>query len=479
MIKKISNKKNINVVIATLLAGFIIHVPLITKNIITADSLLNSYYYNSYINELTVGRIGLYIMGLFKSFLVFPEISLLGSLLLIAILNIYILDFFNIKGNFYKILLSILIVINPITSAILLSSHYSLAIFLSIFLSFYALYYIYNSKFKYKYIVSGILLFITLTIYQPSISVFLSMLVLHSIRLILSKKIKYKELLFNFLTFVIPTIIYIGLISLLIVFIRVDNALLLHFSTITDIGRNIVRSYVNFFNYFAGNSIVKNTYLYTYIINFILFVIMILGIVKSTLKAKLDTKNLVIMILLILAIPLVFNCTLLYSSEIEFNLLFAGSYLLFIPFILSLDNYNYSYIFILLCMFLLFRNYTIQDRATYYTLENTYNKTYAMLSDIYTKNNERRPLMITGELASNKTINNIVRLNYGFVANDELIKDDYKNRSIGIVKFYNYYLGLDVKYVSEKKYEKIIKSKKYKKMKKYMIIEDTFVVKLK
>ena len=64
MMKKISNKKNINVVIATLLAGFIIHVPLITKNIITADSLLNSYYYNSYINELTVGRIGLYIMGL-------------------------------------------------------------------------------------------------------------------------------------------------------------------------------------------------------------------------------------------------------------------------------------------------------------------------------------------------------------------------------------------------------------------------------
>ena len=87
--------------------------------------------------------------------------------------------------------------------------------------------------------------------------------------------------------------------------------------------------------------------------------------------------------------------------------------------------------------------------------------------------------MITGKLSSNKTISNIVRLNYGFVANDELIKDNYKDRSKGITKFYNYYLGLDVKYVDEKKYNKIMDSKQYKKAKKYSVIEDTFVVKIK
>ncbi len=479
MIKKILNKKNNNVIIITLLVGFIIHIPLITSKIITADVLLNNYYYNSYINELSMGRFGLYIMGLVKSFLVFPEISLLFSLILIAILNIYIIDFFDIKSNFYKILLSILIVVNPITSAILLSSHYSIAIILSIFLSFYSLYYIFNSKYKYKHIVSGVLLFICLTIFQPSISVYLSMLVLYSIKLILKKKIKYKELLFNFLTLIIPLIIYIGIITLLALIVKTNYSMLISSATFIDLGKNFIRCYTNFFNYYFGNSIVKNTYLYTYIINIILFIIMILGIVKSSIKAKLDTKNIIIMILLILSLPLVFNITLLYSSEVNFNLLLAGSYLLLIPFIISLDNYNYSFIFIVLCMLLLFRNYIIQDRATYYTLENTYNKTYAILSEIHSKNTKNRPLMITGNLTSNKTINIIVRLNYGFVANDELIKDDYKNRSIGITKFYNYYLGLDVKYVSEKKYNKILDSNKYKKMKKYQVIEDTFVVKLK
>ena len=130
-------------------------------------------------------------------------------------------------------------------------------------------------------------------------------------------------------------------------------------------------------------------------------------------------------------------------------------------------------------MVLLFRNYFIQDRATYYTLENTFNKTNALLTDIYNKNNKQRPMMITGKLNSNKTINEITRLNYGSVANEELIKDDYDDRSNGIVRFYNYYLGLDVKYVDKKTYDKIIKSNKYKNMKKYSIIEDTYVVKLK
>ena len=173
MFKKFTNKKNINVIITTLLVGFIIHVPLITKTIITSDVLINSHYYNSYINELAMGRFGLYIMGLFKSFLVFPEISLLFSLILIAILNTYIIDFFGIKSNFYKILLSMLIVVNPITSAILLSSHYSIAIILSILLAFYAFYNIYNNRSKFRHIGSGILIFIVYTLYQTSISIFL------------------------------------------------------------------------------------------------------------------------------------------------------------------------------------------------------------------------------------------------------------------------------------------------------------------
>ena len=150
MIKKISNKKNISVIITTLLVGFIVHVPLISKTIITSDVLINSHYYNSYVGELAMGRFGLWIMGVFKSFLVFPEISLLFSLILIAILNIMIIDFFDIKSKFYKILLSMLIVINPITSAILLSSHYSIAIILSMLLAFYAFYNICRNKSKYR-----------------------------------------------------------------------------------------------------------------------------------------------------------------------------------------------------------------------------------------------------------------------------------------------------------------------------------------
>ena len=479
MIKKIFNKKNISIFVTTFLVGFIIHIPLITKNIITSDVLLNSFYYNSYTNELALGRFGLYVMGLFKSFLVFPEISLLLSLLLIGVLNIFIFDFFDIKSKFYKIILSIIMVINPITSSILLSSHYSIAILLSILIMFISFNNLYNSKSKYKNIVSGLLILLSLLIYQPSISIFLSLLVFKTIKLILNKKIKYKELLFNFITCLIPLIIYYGIISLFSFVYDVDKLLLIHVNTFTDLGKNFIRCYTGFFDYFINNNVVNNTYLYNYIINIILFIIMILGIIKSIRKAKLDIKNIVILIIFILLIPLVFNISLIYSSNINFTLLIASSYLLFIPFIISLDNYNYTFIFMVLCMILLFRNYIIQDRATYYTLENTYSKTYAILNDVYNKNTKHRKIMITGSLNSNKSINNIVRLNYGYLANKELIKDNYKDRSIGITKFYNYYLGIDIKYVDKKTYNKILKSNQYKKMKRYMVIEDTFVVKLK
>ena len=479
--KKIFNKKNNIIIITTFLVGLLIHIPLITKNIITADTLLNNYYYSSYTSELALGRFGLYLIGLFKSFLSFPEISLLLSLILISIINIYIIDYFDIKSTFFKIMISLLIVINPITSSILLFSHYSVPILLSILLSFISFHNLNNNKSKsiFKYIISGLLLFLTLIIYQPSISIFLSLLVFNTIKLIIKKKINYKELLYNFLVFIGSLVVYYIILFLFSLVYDVNSIALIHISTFKDLGRNFLRCYINFYQYFINNNIVKNTYLYNYIINIILFIVMIAGIVKSTIKAKLDIKNLCILILFILLIPLVFNISLLYSSKINMTLLLAISYLLFIPFVISLDNYNYSTIFIVLCMVLLFRNYFIQDRATYYTLENTFNKTNALLTDIYNKNTKQRPMMITGKLNSNKTINKITRLNYGFVANEELIKDNYDDRSNGIVRFYNYYLGLDVKYVDKKTYDKIIKSNKYKNMKKYSIIEDSYVVKLK
>ena len=56
--------KNLLLIITLL---FLIHLPLMTKNIISADILLNNYFYKGYSWEISLGRFGLYKIGILKS----------------------------------------------------------------------------------------------------------------------------------------------------------------------------------------------------------------------------------------------------------------------------------------------------------------------------------------------------------------------------------------------------------------------------
>ena len=46
--KNILTTKNKKIFITTFIIFFLVHLPLITKNIISADILLNNYYYKGY-----------------------------------------------------------------------------------------------------------------------------------------------------------------------------------------------------------------------------------------------------------------------------------------------------------------------------------------------------------------------------------------------------------------------------------------------
>ena len=92
--------KNLLLIITLL---FLIHLPLMTKNIISADILLNNYFYKGYSWEISLGRFGLYIIGILKSFVTVPHIDLLISYVFISISTILLIDLFNIKDKIKKI----------------------------------------------------------------------------------------------------------------------------------------------------------------------------------------------------------------------------------------------------------------------------------------------------------------------------------------------------------------------------------------
>ena len=83
-----------------LIVGIFVHLPLFTKNILTADVLLNTNYYDGYSWEISLGRFGLYIIGLLKGFYVFPQIEIFLSLCLLLASTILLFELFSIKNNY-------------------------------------------------------------------------------------------------------------------------------------------------------------------------------------------------------------------------------------------------------------------------------------------------------------------------------------------------------------------------------------------
>lgn len=157
----------------------------------------------------------------------------------------------------------------------------------------------------------------------------------------------------------------------------------------------------------------------------------------------------------------------------------SSSYMFVMPFTLSLlqDKNILKYISILL-LILLIRNYIIQDSTTYQALEITYNKTYKIASNIIDKINELgydKKIMITGNLNNNKyynhntnsELNNIYKLNYGFVANKSLFWDEYTNIKNGWTRYMYEYLGVNIEFIDINNYNNILNTNEYKNMAEY------------
>ena len=503
MIKNfIKNKTNILIIITTLITGLIIHLPLYTKNILTADVLLNNFYYSSYSWEVSLGRFGLFIVGLLKQYLVIPHIEIFISLILVSFISILIINLFNIKNKLFQIIISIIITICPNISAILLFNYCSLPYILAFFCSILAVYILLKEKNKYiKNILPIILIIISESMYQSFIQVSITLLVLYYINELLKNKFNFTEFIRNMITIGIGLISYFIIMKLSVLLLHINlsdysSANSFGLKNILNIPQNILTTYKTFYNFYFTNKIVNNTNVFNHIINISLLLILITSITYKTIKNKLYTKNIIILFLLILVIPICTNFILLIITDTSMQLLMSSAYILLIPFVISLCEENkYLKILLLIISLLLIKNYIIQDSATYKSLETTYNKTYKIASNIVDNINKLgydKKVMITGNLSNNKyynyntnlDIDNIYNLNYGFIANKSLFWDEYVNVKNGWTRYLYEYLGVNINFIDENTYNEITKSKEFKDMENYpnknsiKLINNTIVIKL-
>ena len=309
MNKLIKNYKYI--FISTFILLFLVHFNLLTTNIISGDILLNNFFYKGYSWEVSLGRFGLWVVGLLKGYLSIPIIDLSISFIIISIITCILIDMFEVKSKINRILIILMMVISPIMSSTLLFHYCSIGYLLALLSSCLSVYLFYKLDNKFKYILPIILIVIALSMYQAYLSVITTLFVLYNIKLILNKKYNYKEVLKYLLILFSGIVIYFILMKLSLKVFHIDlsnysNADKIGINTILSIPSKIINSYKLFIDYYLFDEIIKNSYFKNYIFNSILFILMFIFIIKDMINNKIKTSNKVLIIILIFLIVMIF-----------------------------------------------------------------------------------------------------------------------------------------------------------------------------
>ena len=456
--KSLINKRNLLIILITFIFLFLTHLPLMTKNILSADILLNNVFYNGYSWEISLGRFGLYVVGLLKCFLTIPHIDILISYFIISISLVILFDLFSFRKKEDIILYILIICLNPITSATLLFDYCSIGYTLAFLCSILSIYVYYKEENKIKkYLFSLILIVVALSMYQAYLSVIVTTFIIYNIKLLLEKKENFKLSLKYILTLLMGAILYfiIMKISLLVFHVNMSNysgADKIGLQTLLSIPKKIGLSYKLFYEYYFTDKIVKNIYIKNNILNIFLLILLIIEVVFQIFKNNLSPKKKVL--LLVLALPIFLNSIIFTINDIKLQLLMSASYLL-IPLLLitTMPENKMKYLSIIVIILLL-RNNLIQTQATYLSLENTFNKYNTVITSAIKENINHQNYKFA-LIGSTKNETEINKLNYGFISDDAIFWEEYNLKKLGFERFCYEYYGLNLTFVSEEDYDKI------------------------
>ena len=458
--KSLINKRNLLIILITFIFLFLTHLPLMTKNIFSADILLNNVFYNGYSWEISLGRFGLYVVGLLKCFLTIPHIDILISYFIISISLVILFDLFSFRKKEDIILYILIICLNPITSATLLFDYCSIGYTLAFLCSILSIYVYYKEENKIKkYLFSLILIVVALSMYQAYLSVIVTTFIIYNIKLLLEKKENFKLSLKYILTLLMGALLYfiIMKISLLVFHVNMSNysgADKIGLQTLLSIPKKIGLSYKLFYEYYFTDKIVKNIYIKNNILNIFLLILLIIGVVFQIFKNNLSPKKKVLTLLLVLTLPIFLNSIIFTINDIKLQLLMSASYLL-IPLLLitTMPENKMKYLSIIVIILLL-RNNLIQTQATYLSLENTFNKYNTVITSAIKKNinHQNYKFALIGSSENETEIN---KLNYGFISDDAIFWEEYNLKKLGFERFCYEYYGLNLTFVSEENYDKI------------------------
>ena len=450
--KKIKWKKEYNSYLILFFLLLFVHYPIISRNLLTADVLLNNAFYNGYAWEISLGRFGLMVIGILKGYMSYPVVDTVISFLLILMITYCLIRLFGIKEKIPKAFVFLLMALSPIVSSTLLFHYCSIGYFIAFLCGILSVLIYYEAKNKYiKYIAPIVFIVISLSMYQAYLSLIVTVFMLYQIKLLLNQKMNYKQSGIYFLLLIGGVLSYFICMKLSQFVFHIDmasysNANRIGISTLLQIPNKFIESYRLFFEMYFGNTITKNTYLWNPILYTWIGVIFLVSLGIQLWNSKMNWKEKVLVCVLVLLIPVFLNSVIFVIADAKLQLLMSASYLVFLVYLVSFSYPKKVPIVVFILFGILLRNYFIQDQATYLTLDHTY-QAYKTVIGQAIQNNYDKKFITVGEIHNNDT--SITNYNYGYISDDGIFWDEYHLRKLGFERFCSQAFGVSLSYGDE------------------------------
>lgn len=402
-IKQYFNKERRFIFIFTFILGILTHFLLLSKTILSQDGLWHIFHYTSGTYEATLGRWGIDFFDSLRNDIALPFITTLISIIIMGFINILIIEILEIKSKVSKIISAITVVVSPSLCMTLLYAYTADVYYYACFLSVFTVYAFYRIRNKKLGTILGIISFIiTLSTYQSYMGITVGLILMISIKTLLTEKkstIKViNDIVIKAIILIISAILYFFITIALLKILKLDlapygGANTISLSTIfKSIIVSIKKAYIGFIKYFFADGVVLNRAWKRDKLFLIFFAITaieaILLFIKNLIGNK-EKKEVFIRFIfsgvLVLCLPIALNLVIIIASGNEIYYLTSTQMLLMIPFSLMLfelvqkdvitNILNWGAVVV---SFMIITTYFISISVTYQTAEMAYEQAKAI-----------------------------------------------------------------------------------------------------
>ena len=489
--------------IAALLVGLFAYLYKITNWLPNWDSLVFRYDEQ---NMVSMGRWFLPVVCSFSSFYDLPFLNGILAIVFHALGAVAICRMFNIEKKITASLIGAVIVSFPTVTSVMMYNYvadgYSIAFFISCLAAFYM------TKEKPRYLLSAVLIALSVGIYQAYITVTIMLVLLYLIDEMIFKNASFKVIIKKIVSMLLTGILGVALYGIILkVILGIMSIELIDYQ-----GASSTASLSNF-DILASLYVIKETFRKCFfdlsggvnvyvILNTLVFIFTVLYYLVSIVKNKIYKNPANLVMVIILGVMLIFGAGALafVNPSVDYhNLMLMGYAMFYLLFLIIYERgeetkEKHSAVkcwLVLLIAFIIIANQVVIANVSYHKAQIAYEKSYGVLVRIadrieQTPENEKcDKILVVGALDNSDAYSvnltpDITGITDGYIIRKD---DEIVGQSV-LASALNDYCGKNFKFLSgeEKKY--LIQSEEVQAMEAWpskncvAVIDDTIVIKL-